>query len=503
MTNKSRFFLFRFLLIPFLLIGLFASFLQASPGKKLEDKVISFRLENGLQVLLLPRHVSPTVSFYIRYRSGAVDDGDGKTGTAHFLEHLMFKGTKTIGTRNFLAEDKILRQIAVNGEAMDDLVAQGEAKNKKEIDVLKKKLKSLQDRHKALILSNEIDRLYTENGAVSLNASTGQDITTYHVSLPANKIELWARIESDRMANPVFREFYQERDVVLEERRQRVESDPDSKLYEVFLNTAFAAHPYKRPIIGWTSDIGQLRLKDLEAFFRRHHAPNNTVIAVVGDMDPRRVRPVIEKYFGKMKKQAEADRRISEEPRQIGEKRVAVHLEANPQMIIGYHKPAPPAYDDYVLEVIESILSRGRTSRFYKTLVEERGLAEDVSVSNGTPGSRYPNLFAIFATPRHPHGNTELEAAIYEMIEILKKEPVSQAELEKIKNQVRADFIRRQSSNEGLAGMLSYYQALLGDFRYMTTYADIIEKITADDIMRVSGTYLKKDNRTVAALDKK
>ena len=244
--------------------------------------------------------------------------------------------------------------------------------------------------------------MYTENGAVGLNASTGQDLTTYNVSLPANKIELWARIESDRMANTVFREFYQERDVVLEERRQRIESDPDGKLYEEFMNVAFSAHPYRRPILGWSADVRRLTMKDLENFSRFHHAPNRTVIAIVGDIDRKEVRRLIEKYFGTIPGQDNITSMMTEEPRQSGERRVSVLMDANPQLIIGFHKPALPDPDDYVLEVIESILSRGRTSRFYKTLVEEKGLAEDVQASNGTPGSRYSNLFAIFATPRHP-----------------------------------------------------------------------------------------------------
>lgn len=476
--------------------------LHALEGKTLAQRIKSVTLENGLQILMLPRHVSPTVSFYIRYRSGAVDERDGKTGLAHLLEHMMFKGTKTIGTKDFKPEMSVHRRIALTGEALDLEKDKGLTANKNKIETLKKTLKVLQEKEKTLIISNEIDRLYSENGAVGLNASTGQDLTTYHVSLPANKIELWARIESDRMANPVFREFFQERDVVLEERRQRIESNPDGKLYEAYLNAAFSAHPYRRPVIGWESDIKRLGMADLDAFSRLHHAPNNTVIAVVGDIDTKHVQKIIKKYFGAIPRQSIIRESTTQEPRQSGERRVSVHLDANPQLIIGYHKPPPPAHDDYVFEVIESILSRGRTSRFYKTLVEEKGLAEDVQASNGTPGSRYPNQFVILATPRHPHGNKELESAILEMIEKLKKDPVTASELQKIKNQVRSDYIRRQSSNDGLAGMLSYYQALLGDFRYITTYADAIDKITIDDVLLVAKTYLVKENRTIANIVK-
>ena len=170
--------------------------------------------------------------------------------------------------------------------------------------------------------------------------------------------------------------------------------------------------------------------------------------------------------------------------------------------MIGYHKPPPPADEDYVFEVIEAILSSGRTSRFYRTLVEKKGLAESVQISSGIPGSRYPNQFVIFATPRHPHGNDKLEAAIYEMIEQLKTDLVPEEELRKIKKQVRAGFIRRQSSNEGLASMLSFYQALLGDYRYIMSYSDMIDKVTAEDVRMVAKKYLHRANRTVAGIFK-
>lgn len=474
----------------------------AAAAPSLEQQVKQYTLDNGLKVLLLPRHISPTVSMYIRYKSGAADERDGKTGLAHFLEHMMFKGTPTIGSRDYKKEKFYLRQIEETGEAVDREQRKGPKADQKNLTRLKTRLADLQKKHKTWMISNEIDRLYTENGATGFNASTGQDMTTYQVSLPANKIELWARIESDRMRNIVFREFYLERDVILEERRQRIEADPDGKLYEEFLSLAFTAHPYRRPVIGWPSDIRNLNMKDMEGFFRLTHAPNNTVIAVVGDIDPEKVIKIIKTYFGPLKRQPVPPALFTPEPAQAGERRTILRMKANPQMIIGYHKPPPPSQDDYIFDVIESILSRGRTSRFYRTLVEDKGLAESAQASCGTPGARSANLFAIFAAPRHPHGNAELEAAIEEMIDRLKKEPVSAQELAKVKNQVRADFIRQQRSNNGLASLLSYYQALLGNYRYMTTYVETIDKITADDILRVAKTYLNRDNRTVAQIEK-
>lgn len=470
---------------------------------ELENRVEKFTLDNGLRILLLERHTSPTVSLYIRHRVGAVDEISGATGTAHFLEHLMFKGTTSIGSKNYQQESKILRNIYQIGNLLDREKIKGASANDKRIDSFKKKLTVLQERHRSLTTSNEIDRLYTENGAVGLNASTGQDVTTYHVSLPANKIELWARIESDRMINPVFREFYQERDVIMEERRQSIESDPEGKLLEQFLATAFHAHPYGRPVLGWPSDMLFLSPDYVMNFFKQYHAPNNTVIAIVGDINRVNTLKLMKKYFGGIKRQHIRPIHITDEPPQQGERRVEVSFAANPQVIMGYHKPAMPSFDDYVFDIVESILGRGRTSRFYKVLVEEKGVAESIQTANGFPGALHPNLFTIFASPRQPHANVELEGEIYNEIEKLSLKPVAEEEINKTKNQLKADFIRGLASNSGLASKLSYYEIMLGDYHYMINHINMIEKIRPEDIMRVAKKYLTKENRTVASLVKK
>ena len=465
----------------------------------IENRIQAFTLKNGLRLLMLERHLSPTVSMYIRYRSGAVDEADGKTGTAHLLEHMMFKGTKTIGAKNYPREQKLLLKIEAAGTALDREKMKGNRADRTAIERLTRRLTVLQNSHRQRTVSNEIDRLYTENGAVGLNASTGQDLTTYQVSIPANRIELWARIESDRMVNPVFREFYTERDVVMEERRQRSESDPDGKLLERYLATAFIAHPYRRPVIGWPSDIRYLDMAYMRRFFKNTHAPNNTVIAIVGDIQPTEVLRLVKKYFGPIPAQKLTSVPVTEEPVQSGERRVEVLYGADPKLIIGYHKPPPPDLSDYVFDLIEYLLTRGRTARLYKTLVEEKGLAKSIQAHNGVPGARYPNQLVFFATPRHPHTSNDLERAMDEEIERLKSEPVSDSELEKWKNQLRADFIRGLDSNARLAGMLSYYEALVGDYRYLTGYTATIDKITPDDIRQVARTYLTRENRTVAS----
>ena len=467
---------------------------------EIRDRVLSYTLKNGLRILMVERHLSPTVSFYIRHRVGAVDESEGRTGTAHLLEHMLFKGTKTIGTKNYDEEHKLLQLIAETGRKLDFEKMKGDKADKGRIKALSERMEILHKRHKKLFLENEIGRLYVENGGDNVNASTGHDLTTYRVSLPSNRIELWARIEADRMTNPVFREFYSERNVVIEERKHRVESEPEGQLYEQFLATAYIAHPYRRPVLGWPSDMNFLSLDYTQAFFKKYHAPNNTIIAVVGDINPANTLKIIEKYFGAIPGRHLVPSPITQEPPQTGERRADIISDANPEIVIGYHKPAMPDYDDYVFDVIESLLSKGRTSRFYKVLIEQKTLAESVRAVNGVPGAKYNNLFTIFAKPRHPHSSAEVESAICEEIEKLKTEAVPHRELRKVKNQINDDFIRSLNSNSGMASMLSYFEAITGSYQYMADHIKVIELVTPDDIVRVAKKYLTSENRTVAQL---
>ena len=473
-----------------------------SYGFDLEKKVVKAKLKNGLTVLMLERHLSPTVSLYIRHRVGAVDETEGESGAAHLLEHMMFKGTTTIGAKNYTLEKTILDAIEKTGTTLDKEKLKGQKADPKIIQGLSEKLKKLQDQQKKYFIPNEIDRLYTQNGGLDMNASTGQDVTTYQVSLPANKIELWARIEADRLINPVFREFYTERDVVMEERRQRVEADPDGKLYEQFLSTAYKIHPYRRPVLGWTQDMMNLSPNAVKKIFAEYRAPESIVIAVVGDINPQETLKLIEKYFGRIPANNKKKNLVPAEPPQTEERKVEVLFDANPMIIIGYHKPTAPAYDDYVFDVLETILTTGRTSRLYNLLVTEMGIAESVSASNGTPATRYPNLFTIFANPRFPHTNAELGEVILREIEKIKTQPVLDSELAKAKNQMKMDYITNLNSNAKIASTLSYYEVLLGDFRYFSNYLNIIDKVSAADIQRAAKLYLNKENRTIAVLNR-
>ena len=472
-------------------------------GLSLEGQVKEFTLKNDMKVLVLERFFAPVVSLYIRFKVGAVDEAEGETGTAHLLEHMLFKGTETLGTTNYAEEKKILKALDDVAVQIDGEMKKGDKADKERIAAWREQLQALQREHKEWVVKDEISALYSQNGAEGLNASTGYDITTYKVSLPSNRVELWASIESDRMAAPVFREFYPEREVVREERRQREETQPEGKLMENFLEASFAGHPYGRPIIGWDRDLKYLQRNTLEQFFHNYYPPNNAVIAVVGAVKADEIMAIIEKYFADIPSQEISTAPEHEQPKQLDERRVNVEFDANPQVMIGYHKPALPDFDDYVFDVIDILLSAGRTSRLYKTLVEEKKMAVSVSTTNGFPGSRYDNLFAIFATPRSPHTCEEVEQEIYKQLALLKSETVTDYELTKVKNRLEAQFIRSLASNAGLASQLSYYQTIAGDWRYIEDHVKEISKITAEDVMRVAGRYFAEENRTVATLVKK
>ncbi len=270
----------------------------AASSGSLEGLVAEQRLANGLTVLVLPRPSSPTVSLQMTFRVGGVDEPAGGTGVAHLLEHMLFKGTRTLGTVDWGREREVLEAIEAAGRALDQERRKGARSDPERVEALRRRLGELQEAHRPLVVKDEIDGLYARQGAVGFNASTSADLTSYTVRLPSNRVELWARIESERMRDPVLREYYLEREVVLEERAQRFGADPAGVLYEAFLSTAFAAHPYRDPIIGWPSDLETLDIAETRAFYERHYGPDNCVVAAVGDVEPDSFFALMERYFG-------------------------------------------------------------------------------------------------------------------------------------------------------------------------------------------------------------
>ena len=496
------------------MIGLVAWLTMALPSgaasPSLADRVVEHKLANGLTILMVERHQTPVVSINITFGVGGVNEQVGQTGLAHLYEHMAFKGTRTVGTKDYQKEKPILDELYRVGTTLDqrqrDLARKGSAATPDEraaVESLQQRVTELQNQAAQFVVGNEMALLYQRHGGVGLNASTGKDITRYTISLPANRLPLWAAIESDRMANPVLREFYKERGVVMEERRLRNDDSPNGLLFETFTSAAFRAHPYGIPTIGWGSDILSLTPADTEAFFKSYYGPNSATIALVGDLNPKEVIDLIERTFGKIPAAPLPPPLVTVEPEQRGERRVEVEFDAEPSMAIGYHKPGLGHPDDDVFDVIEAVLTDGLTSRLYTRLIREKRLAAAVNSDANYPGVRASNLFILAATPLTPHTAAEVEAAIYEELERLKTEPVAAKELEKVLNNLDADLVRALRSNGGLASQLALYQTVAGDWRYVLKSRDKIAAVTAADIQRVAARYFTKSNRTVGILVKK
>ncbi len=471
-------------------------------AQDIEERVVEHTLDNGMKLLLMRRPQSPTVSLNIWVKAGGVDEPVNKTGIAHMLEHMLFKGTTTIGTRDYEAEVPLMAKLDELYEEHDTLRDAGEDGDAERLEAVTAEIEAVKEEQKQHIISNQIGELYAYHGETGLNAGTGRDMTVYYLQLPSNKIELWMRVEAERMRDPVFREFYAERDVVMSERRQMVESSPGGLLNESFYAAAFVAHPYGRPTIGWTSDLNRLRRKEAEAFFRTYYAPNNSIVSIVGDVDIEWAIERMSHYFGGIAPQEIPERVGTKEPVQRGERRVTVEFDAEPQLRIGYHKPTVPSRDDFVFDMINGVLTGGRTSRLYKALVVDQQLAVSVSSGNGAPGVRYDNLFVVSATPRHPHTPGDVEAAIYAELERLKEEPPTERELQKVRNQNQASFIRGLDSNSGMSFQLGYYELVAGSWRYVQTQMETMNSITAEEVQAVATEYFTPQKRTVATLVK-
>jgi len=464
----------------------------------LGNKVQQFTLANGLTLLVAERHDSPTFTAYMTIGVGSVNEVGNNRGVAHLLEHMRFKGTRQIGTRDFAAEKPLLETIEQTAVALERLEQQPHADAQRK-QALVEKLHTLQQQHRSLVVKDEFSQIYARHGGMGFNAFTGKDLTSYLVSLPANKLELWMSLEADRMQNAVLREFYTEREVVLEERRRSYESRPGGMMYEALLSTAFRVHPYRHPVIGWTSDIENLTLAETRDFLHRYYTPVNAVIAIVGDVDAEQTHQLVERYFGSMPPGEKIPPVTAVEPPQQGERRTEVCFDAEPQLLVAFHKPTLPSRDDYTFDLLGHLLTEGPRSRLYRSLVLEQQLATKVT-SYSAPGARYNNLFVVSLTPRSPHTTAELERALYRELELLKQQPVSEQELTPIRKQLRADRLRYLKSNNGLANMLTRFQVVAGDWRYLVDYDENIARIHGDDLQQVAQRWLTKENRSVITL---
>lgn len=486
----------------------------AAPPAKAGIAVDEFTLPNGMRWLLFERHDAPTVSLGWVAHVGSVNEREGITGISHLFEHMMFKGTRVIGTTDIEADLKILaeqeqvreemrgelkkmRAALRRGEAGDLLTPELKTPRYRELE---KRFDELTAAERAVVIKDQMDELYTRNGAQGLNAGTWEDLTAYYVTIPANRVELWAWLESDRLMNPVFREFYSERDVVHEERRRSTEATPLGKYDEAFNALFWQAAPYKWPVVGWASDLLAISKAQADAYFSVYYAPNNLTGVMVGDFKTAEVRPLVERYFGRIPRgTTDPPEVVTEEPKQIGEKRYNADAETAPTVRIWYHSVPFVHKDRTVVDLLSDVMS-GRTGRLYKGLVQGREVANEVSASVDL--KKYAGIFQIEAVVKDGKEPAAVEKALYEELDRLAREPVPAEELQKVKNQAKANAYRRLSSPFFIALQLMYYDGV-GDWRYINTYSDEVDRVTAADLQRVAKETFARENRTVGVFLRK
>lgn len=459
--------------------------------------ITEFTLDNQIKFIVLENHQSPTVSFTTYVDVGGANEPDGKTGVAHFLEHLAFKGTDKIGTTNYQEEKIILDKL---DEVFNEIKQAKAENNTEKLTELETQFQKLTQQAQTFVKANEFGQIVEIEGGIGLNAATSADATVYYYNFPANKLELWMYLESERFLNPAFREFYTEKQVILEERKLRTDNSPVGKMVESFLGTSFTKHPYKRPVIGYETDLVNLTREDVSNFFDTYYGGSNITIAIVGDVNPQEVKAMTESYFGRFPLIAKPAKLNVTEPKQTETKEVIIQYPSQPWYFEGYHIPSFNDPDYVVYDMISSILSNGRTSRLYDTLVEKQKIALAAAGFAGFPGDKYPNLMLFYGMLAPDHDLTELETAIHQEIERLKNELVSENELKRVKTQAKADLLSAVDSNSGMASLLAEYEAKTGDWRNLFNRLNYIDSVTADDIQRVAQKTFIPENKTIGKL---
>jgi predicted Zn-dependent peptidase len=487
------------LVLFFAVLATFNFFLPAQTFDSMKSQVKVQTLNNGMKFIVLERHEAPVVSFHVYADVGSSNESYGITGISHLLEHMAFKGTKVVGTKDFQAEAKILDEI----DALYDEIKRERAKVKPDAEKLKEmqgKFDALEKKAKEYVVTDEFVDMMTKEGDRGVNAYTSNDATQYIDSLPSNKLEFWMAMTSDRFLNPVFREFFKERDVVMEERRLGLETQPIMKMVEDFLATAFKAHPYHHDVVGHMSDLRKITRKDVEDYFRKFYGPSNLTVGIVGDVKAEDVFKLAEVYFARIPSGPRPEPVRTEEPEQWGERRAAVEAMSEPMVIVGYHRPDFRHKDSTALDALANILGEGRSSRLYQVLVKEKKVAVEVEGFNGFPGEKFPNLIAFYAVPAEGRTSAECLELIDEEIEKVKKESITPDELTKFKRSSVKNILNQMKSNSSMAALLTGADVVLGDWRQAFDQVDEIKAITAEDVKRVANAYLIKKNRTIGEI---
>lgn len=490
----------RFLALSLVLLFITAAGLAATSFDEARKRISRFTLPNGITCLVMERHDAPVVSFVTYFDVGGSNEVKGITGLAHVFEHMAFKGTTEIGTADIVQEKKIMDEI-------DRVFNQIVAEKKKpagpdagKLEALQKQMATLQDQQSKLIKNNEFVELLERNGGSGTNAGTSADSTVYYINVPSNKLELWAWMESERIVNPVMREFYKEKEVIKEERRMRTESNPIGRMVEEVQAVAFKAHPYGEPVIGHMSDIEVVSRAQAQAFHDRYYVGSNMTIAIAGDVTVAEIKPLLEKYFGRIPAGEKAGLVPTREPLQKAEKRILIEDPSQPLVLLCYHKPDVRHPDSAVYDVIQDVMGGGNASRLYTKLVKQDKLAMMTGAFPGFPGTKYPNLFLFFALPNAGHTAEELEKAMREEIEKLKNEPISDQELKRVQNKSQAQLYQILLSNGGMADRLAYYEAVTGDYNNLFQQLEKLQHVSKEDVTRVAKECFRQTNLTVGLI---
>ncbi len=474
----------------------------AAPLEELRASIKEFTLDNGLRFLVLEKPDAPVFAYATCVDAGGVCEVPGITGIAHMFEHMAFKGTPTVGGTNFGAERKAMAETDAAWSAVLAERNKRFAADSTRLGSLMAEFRAAMEREKSYVVQNDFDRILETNGARNVNAFTATDMTCFMYSLPSNRLELWARMEGDRLAQPVMREFYQERDVVRNERRIG-ESSPMQRLYENFLTTAFVAHPYGNGVIGHASDIESFSRRDAQAFFDKYYVADNMTVCIVGDVTIDQVRSLAERYFRHVRVGPDPAPVITVEPVHRAEMRVTAEEDANPVVMIGWQCPAQADPDYAPMELVMEILGSGRSSRLYDRLVKKEQAATQVGAGTDMPGSKYENLAVVFAYVAADRDPAEAEGMVYEEVDRLIAEGPTAEELQKVKTGYIARVIRQLRQPQWLAIALASSDQILGDWRAAFDHLGQIEAVTAADVQRLAQERLTQERRTVATLRKK
>jgi len=470
-------------------------------------KIRKYTLDNGIRVILLRNKTSPTIACYLKIGVGSADEPFNQAGTAHFLEHLLFKGTDTVGTNNFDKEKIYLKEIEIYGnrvdrikrELNDPLISQETRSSlEKELSVSEKRLQIFQKYTEEFVVSEEDSHIYSLAGQTGYNAYTNTDVTNYQIKLPSNRLELWAYMESSRFLNPVFREFYSERKVIKEERNMRYDSRPSSLLYELFNKTAYGMSPYGKPVIGYAENILQLTFADTLNFFKENYIPSKMVIAIAGDIEFDEAILIIKKHFEKIPDKSPPGFPSIPYQNSQGKKTAILEAESTPYLLTGWAKGREIDPENAVFDVLQNALTSGQNSRLVQRLIIREKIASGVEAYNGLPGGKLTNHFVISVNPYSEKDYERVQNIINEEIAKIGENGLDESEFIKIKNSYFKSIINSLDSNAGMAELLSYYELIYFDYNELFQYLAKIEKVNNEQIKEViKSTFVDKKNTTV------